>query len=259
VASGKARSERVDRTRAVGSGAPANPPKTEALTVFNQPPVRLLLVTLPLLSCLSSCLSPSDQSLAPAQTLDFPISITARSEGRSPVPGVEISLAKQLLGTTDTAGSAQLALHGPEGDTLSLNVKCPAAYASPERPLLVGLRHLGDGSTRARFEVECFSLVHNVVVGIRAENGPRLPILRLKSVVGQTDDQGIAHVLLQASANEQIALTLDTSKNARLLPQNPTLYFATHDADELLLVSQKFTVKQAPPRRAASRPIPTHL
>ena len=101
--------------------------------------------------------------------------------------------------------------------------------------------------------------MHNVVVGIRAENGPRLPILRLKSVVGQTDDQGIAHVLLQASANEQIALTLDTSKNARLLPQNPTLYFATHDADELLLVSQKFTVKQAPPRRAASRPIPTHL
>ena len=220
----------------------------------------LRLTWVPLLSLsLFACQSPADESAVPAQTLDFPISITARSEARATVPGVEISLGKQLLGKTDSSGSARLALHGPEGDTISLNVKCPTSYASPERPLLVGLRHLGDGSTVARFEAECFSLVHSVVVGVRAENGPRLPILRLKSVIGHTDDQGVAHVLLQASANEQIALTLDTSKNPSLLPQNPTLDFATHDSDEFLLVSQKFTVKQAAPRRAVSRPKPTHL
>jgi hypothetical protein len=215
----------------------------------------VLLASLPLFSCLSK----SDESAAPAQTLEYPISIAARSEDRSPVAGVEIYLAKQLLGQTDASGTAQLALRGPEGDTLALNVKCPTTYASPEGPLLVGLRHLGDGSTRARFEIECFSLVHSVVVGIRAENGPRLPILRLKSVVGQTDDQGVAHVLLRASANEQIALTLDTSKNAKLLPQNPTLDFATRDSDEFLLVSQKFTVKQPVIRRVVPRAIPRHL
>jgi hypothetical protein len=216
---------------------------------------RVLFASLPLCACLSQ----ADESAAPARTLDFPITITARNEAQTPVSGVEISLAKQLLGTTDDAGSARLALHGPEGDTLPLNVRCPASYASPERPLLVGLRHLGDGSTRARFEVECFSLVHSVVVGIRAENGPRLPILHLKSVVGQTDEQGVAHVLLRASANEQIALTLDTSKSPSLLPQSPTLDFATRDSDEFLLVGQKFTVKQAAPRRVVPRSIPTHL
>jgi hypothetical protein len=209
---------------------------------------------------LFSCQSPSDEAAAPAQSLDFPIAVAARSEGRAPVAGVELSLGKQLLGKTDASGSARLSLHGPEGDTLALDVKCPAGFASPERPLLVGLRHLGDGSTAARFEIECFSLVHSVVVGVRAENGPRLAILRLKSVVGQTDDQGVAHVLLQASANEQVALTLDTSKNPNLLPQNPTLDFTTRDSDELVLVSQKFTVKKAPPpRRAAPRAIPRHL
>jgi len=216
---------------------------------------RVLLVALPLCGCLSK----TDEAPVPTHTLDFPISIAARSEGKSAVSDVEVFLGKRLLGTTDASGNAQLALHGSEGDTQTLNVKCPAAYPSPERPLLVGLRHLGDGSTRAHFEVECFSLVHSVVVGIRAENGARLPILRLKSVVGQTDDQGVAHVLLQASTNEQIALTLDTSKNANLLPQNPTLDFATRDSDEFLLVTQKFTVKQAPPRRVAPRAIPTHL
>jgi hypothetical protein len=218
-------------------------------------------ITRGLLACqlLCACLSEPDESAAPAPSSDFPVSISARNEGKSPVADVEISLGKQLLGKSDVRGNARFALHGAEGDTLALNVKCPASYASPERPLSVGLRHLGNGSTAARFEVECFSLVHNVVVGVRAENGPRLPILRFKSVVGQTDDQGVAHVLLQASANEQIALTLDTSRNTNLLPQSPTLDFVTRDADELVLVAQKFTVKQAAPRKVVSRPVPTHL
>ncbi|HYP74655.1 MAG TPA: hypothetical protein VER12_01795 [Polyangiaceae bacterium] len=215
-----------------------------------------VLLSSPLLCC---CLSKTDAAPLPVQTLEFPISIAAHSERKSSVSGVEISLGKRLLGTTDTSGNAQFSLEGAEGDTQTLNVKCPAAYASPERPLLVGLRRLGNGSTRARFEVECFSLVHSVVVGVRAENGPHLPILRLKSVVGQTDEQGVAHVLLQASANEPIALTLDTSKNVNLMPQNPTLDFATGDSDEFLLVAQKFTVKHAPPRRVVPRAIPRHL
>ena len=221
----------------------------------------LVRFTSMLLACqlLGGCLSETDESVAPVPSSDFPVSIIARNEGKSPVADVEIFLGKKQIGKSDATGVAHFALHGAEGDSLALSVKCPAAYASPERPVSVGLRHLGNGSTAARFEVECFSLVHQVVVGVRAENGPRLPILRLKSVVGQTDDQGVAHVLLQASANEQIALTLDTSKNANLLPQSPTLDFVTRDSDELVLVAQKFTVKQAPPRRVVSRPVPTHL
>jgi len=215
----------------------------------------VLLANLPLCACLSQV----DESSADPQVLEFPIAIAARNEGKSPVAGAEISLGKQLLGKTDESGSARLKLRGVEGDTVALNIKCPAGFASPERPFSVGLRHLGGGSSAARFDVECFSLVHQVVVGVRAENGPHLPILRLKSVVGQTDDQGVAHILLQASANEQIALTLDTSRNAKLLPQNPTLDFTARDADELVLVSQKFTVKSVAPRRVVSRPMPTHL
>ena len=225
------------------------------MTMFDFRLTRALLASLPLFACSSH----AGEAPAPAQTLEFPVWIAARSEGRAAVAGVEITSNKHLLGKTDATGSARLALHGTEGDTLALDAKCPSAYASPNRPLLVGLRHLGDGSTAARFEIECFSLVHSVVVGVRAENGPRLPILRLKSVVGQTDDQGVAHVLLEASANERIALTLDTSKSPALLPQNPSLDFATRDADELVLVSQKFTLKQSPPRKVVPRAIPRHL
>ncbi|HKO47733.1 MAG TPA: hypothetical protein VJV79_08415 [Polyangiaceae bacterium] len=211
-------------------------------------------------SAFSACAPNSSERSLPAPNATFPVSIRAHAENLASVPGVELLLGKQRLGSTDEFGNASLSLSGSEGDSVALRVKCPDRYASPEQPLVIGLRHLGDGSTKARFEVECYSLVHQVVVGIRADNGARLPILRLKSLVGQTDDRGVAHVLLQAAVNEPIALTLDTSKNSNLLPQNPTLDFVTRDADELVFVSQKFTIKPAPPRpRAAPRAIPRQL
>ena len=66
-------------------------------------------------------------------------------------------------------------------------------------------------------------------------------------------------MLLEAAADEAIALTLDTSKNAVLLPQNPTLDFVTRDSDELVLLSAKFMVKRVPQKRAVPRRIPTPL
>jgi len=210
------------------------------------------------LALLSAC-SGSGEPIAATPAATFPVRVHARSEGQASLAGVELALGNQVLGKTDAEGTVSIRLQGNEGDSVALNVKCPAAYASPERPLQVGLRHLGNGSTAAQFDVDCFSLVHSVLVGIRAENGPHLPVLRLKSVVGQTDDQGVAHVLLQAAPNEPIALTLDTSRNAALLPQNPSLDFTAHDNDELVLVSQKFTLKRAPAPRVVPRSIPHHL
>jgi len=211
------------------------------------------------LALLLSCTAKSTDPTAAPSAGAFPVSVFVHAEGQAPVAEAALLLGKLPLGMTDEAGNLNLTLHGNEGDSVGLNVKCPAAYASPERPLTVGLRHLGNGATAARFEVECFSLLHDVVVGVRAENGPRLPILRLKTVVGKTDDQGVAHVLVQASANELIALTLDTSGNPALLPPNPTLDFTAHDSDEMVLVSQKFTLKQAPRPHVAPRAIPRHL
>lgn len=206
----------------------------------------------------ASCSVKGSEPGAPAPA-GFPLLVRVHSEGQTPVPGVTLALGTQTLGTTDQNGTLRITLQGEEGEKAALSVKCPPAYASPERPLVIGLRRLAGGSTPVRFDAECFSLLHSVVVGVRAENGPHLPILRLKTVVGHTDDAGIAHVLLQASSNEAVALTLDTTGRAGLLPQNPTLDFVTHDRDELVLVSQKFTLKAAPRPHATPRNIPRQL
>ena len=146
-------------------------PKAEAPLRFLLRPVLLGA----LLTSLSACAAHGEGSPAPAQGSNFAVVISARSAGQGPVSGVSVWQGKRLLGTTDAAGSVRIALQGVEGDSTALDVKCPAAYASPEQPLRVGLRRLGNGSTAARFEVECFSLLHTVVVGVRAEMGRTYP------------------------------------------------------------------------------------
>lgn len=168
--------------------------------------------------------------------------IVTLGDANKPLAGVEILLGKRTVGTTDAAGTLKLSLKGNEGDVVSLNVKCPDTFASPEGSLNVGLRHFAEGSPPPRFETRCIPLVRSFVVGIRTENGARLPIVRLNKTLGKTDDFGVAHLLVQAAPHDQVALTLDTTDFPLLRPQNPTLSFAAPDHDELVLLEQKFTV-----------------
>jgi len=142
---------------------------------------------------------------------------------------------------------------------MALGIQCPAAFASPPQPLVVGLRHLSDGSPAPTFEVECVSLVHSFVVGISAERGARLPLLYLTQPIGETDEFGIAHVLLQASDQEQISLTLDTSARPELRPQSPSLTFVTAPRDELVLLTQRFVEERRPRPRLLPRQIPREI
>lgn len=196
---------------------------------------------------------------ASATQPSFPLSITARGESREPLAGVQISLRAELLGTTDRNGLLRLELEGAEGDRAALGVVCPPSFASPASPLVVGLRHLSAASAPPSFEVECAATVHSFVVGISAEHGARLPILLLTEPIGQTDELGVAHVLVRAPSEENVSLTLDTSERPDLLPQNPTLTFVASDRAELLLLEQKFVEKKAPPPRRPRLQIPQQI
>lgn len=194
-----------------------------------------------------------------AQPTEFSALIIARTDGRTPLAGVEVLAGKKVVGKTDESGKAKLSLQGSEGSVASLTIKCPEGLASPEVPIEVGLRHMAEGSPPPLFETECVSLVRRVVVGLRAENGPGLPIVRLNEVIGKTNDQGIAHLLLEVSPNEQVTLTLDTKGNSRLLPQNPALTFVASGKDEFVLLEQKFNVKKKKVKPKPKPAMPTRL
>ena len=196
----------------------------------------------------------------PRKNPSFPVLLTAQDDGAKPLAGVQVLDSQNALGTTDAEGKVSLRLKGEEGTTVSLTVKCPEAYSSPDKPVVVGLRRLAKGSPQPTFDVQCTSLVHNIVVGIRAEKGDGLNVRRLDEVVGTTDDHGVAHVLVQAGTGEQVSLTIETPPGMR--PQNPTLTFVAADRDELVLLDQKFT---PPPKKkwikpkAPPKPMPTKI
>jgi hypothetical protein len=227
-------------------------------SAFEAPSLRCLAV-LALLLTAASCakLAEYERKRSQAAPSAFPVVIVARSDAQKPLSGVEIGLGKKIVGKTDGAGEVRLELRGNEGNTVLLSVRCPETFASPDKPITVGLRQLSPGSPPPTFETACVPLVRKVVVGLRAENGPNLPIMRLNQLVGRTDAQGTAHVMLQAAPDEQVVLTLDTSNSPQLRPQNPTLTFVARDRDELLLLEQKFSVlKPKVVRQARAIPKP---
>lgn len=219
--------------------------------------VLALLLVLPLSCDRVDALLGADQKTA-AASRRYEVVIAARGDDQAPLGGVQILLAKRPLGTTDASGSVRLSLIGNEGDVTALHVKCPDGFASPDKPIAVGLRHFTDDSPPPRFETQCVPLVRSFVVGVRAQKGAHLPIRRLNRVVGQTDGDGVAHLLIQAAPRDQVVLTLDTSAMELLRPQNPTLTFVASDQDQLVLLEQKFTVLKRV-RRAARKVIPQKL
>jgi len=187
----------------------------------------------------------------------YALTLAATGEEHGPLSGVRVFADDQLLGTTEEAGSLQLELQGREGDRLPLRIECPASFRSPPQPLVVGLWHPSPGSPEPTFEIECVPLVHSYVVGIAAENGAHLPISYLNEPLAETDDFGVAHLLVRAPSQEQVSLTLDTSDRPELRPQSPSLAFVAGESSELVLLQVKFVEPPRPsqPRRAVQGPI----
>jgi hypothetical protein len=189
----------------------------------------------------------------------FQITMVVVGEDKQGIAESQILLGKKVAATTGKKGTAKLFFRGDEGSTVSLTVKCPAPYSSPSKPITVGLRHLDPGSPAPRFEAECLRTTHSVVIGVRAENGVDLPIVRLGQVIGKTDQNGQAHLLLETNPNETITLKLDTSGNYLLRPESPNLTFVSKDIDEFVLLEQKFLVKKKYVKPVAKPPRPLPL
>jgi hypothetical protein len=218
-------------------------------------PLRWLAVPQAWLMVACSALEPSPPQASPT----FPVLLSVKRDALSAIAGAQIFEGSNLLGTTDDTGTVQLELSGVEGGSAALSVKCPDGFASPQRPLTVGLRRLAPNSPAPRFNSECVPLVHTVVAAVRAENGPNLPISFLNRVVGHTDEFGVGHVLLETAANQPITLTLDTREHPSVSPQNPALTFVAPEDDALVLLDQTFVVKKPKAPRPRRAPRPTRI
>jgi len=182
----------------------------------------------------------------------FEVLVKVESDPNRPLERAAISRQERELASTGADGRARVTLEGRDGEVTELTVRCPPTHEQP-KPVPVALRRF-EGGKIAEYSVRCAPLVRRAVVGIRAENGPNLPVVFLGSVVARTDASGAAHFALDVKPGETFEVELKTDGQPKLLPKNPTRVFVMPPRDELLLFSQTFNgEKKRPVYRAAPR------
>lgn len=184
------------------------------------------------------------------QVHTFDIEIQAESDPGKPVALVAVRNGGQELGKTNADGQLQLSLQGRAGDQLALEVTCPSGYASPQQPMRVILRPLASERVPT-YQTACRPLVRSLVIAVKAENGPDIPVIYQGREVARTDDQGAAHALLQVPPEQQITLVLDTSapQHQNLRPRSPELTFTMPERDEVAVFEETFAVEKPKVRR----------
>jgi hypothetical protein len=206
---------------------------------------RTAALALPALLAVAAC-SKMDVGLDEPKPIPFEAQITITSDPGQPLPGAMIMAGTKVVGKTDANGSARVRFGGKEGDQVDLAVKCPADYSSPSTPITIALRHLTEGSRPPLFEARCPPTLRTVVVGVRADNGPNLPVSVLGRTIARTDASGAALFSMRLKPAEQILVTLSTSEKGseQLRPESPTLTFLSKDKDDFVVLEQVFTTQK---------------
>jgi hypothetical protein len=96
--------------------------------------------------------------------------------------------------------------------------------------------------------------MRRVVVAVRAENGPNLPVMYLDRAVTRTDAGGAASFALEVPPGSQFTVALNTIERKDIKPISPSKLFVVGQQDDVFLFDQKFDVekrKSAPPPKVA--------
>lgn len=197
---------------------------------------------LPLIASLTIAGSGCDLFRPPPQK-PFDARIRVFSDPGQPLRGAEVMFKNKRIGVSDEAGVVNFRLKGAEGQMYDLNVKCPDGYMSPSKPVSITLRKNVDTATRPEYEVDCPKATRSVVIAVRADSGPNLPVLYLGAVKGHTDQSGAAHIALDVPPNQMFQLQISTDAVKDLRPQNPTATFEVKQSDEIFVFEQKFKLE----------------
>ncbi len=177
----------------------------------------------------------------------FQVAITVEADKGTPLMGAVITRTNKEVGKTDEHGRAVLTFKGEDGDQLDVYVKCPDGFDSPSKPITVALKRLADPKRLAEYPVSCPPAERRVVVALRTENGPNLPVKFLGRDVARTDQSGAATFMMNAKPGDHLDFTVDTTEkgNENLRPQNPSVSLVVDNKDGYYTLDQVFQVQHA--------------
>ncbi len=183
----------------------------------------------------------------PARPTPFTISIKVEGDPGRPIPGVTVARANKPLGATGADGRATLQVSGTEGEIADVVVTCPEGFQTPTKPLSIRLTRLAEKGKIPEYAVQCPPSMRRVVVAVRAENGPNLPVMYLDRPVTRTDSSGAASFALEVPPGSQFTVALSTAERKDIKPISPSKLFVVSAQDDVFLFDQKFDVEKKKP------------
>jgi len=190
---------------------------------------------------------------SPQQLPTFRALVHVEGDPGQAISGARLSHKNREIGVTDGNGTVELALRGRDGQVFELAIGCPEGYRAPAKGLVVTVRKLAEENTMPEYRVQCAPMLRTVVVAVRAENGPNLPVVFLGRERTRTDQSGAAHLVLEVPPNQSVQVKLDTSESSDLRPRSPTATFDIQDQDDVIVLEQRFEVERKYVRRGRTR------
>lgn len=184
------------------------------------------------------------KALEPIPPPPLEVLIHVSGDPGRPIKDAFVTYNGQKVSQSGADGVAPLKLTGKDGEVFDVSVTCPEGFLSPSRPVQVVLKRLADPTKKPEYDVSCPPSQRTVVVAVRADGGPNLPVLYLGREVARTDASGAAHVMFKLKPDEQFDLVLGTGDNDRLRPQNPFASFVVKERDEVFTFDQRFELEK---------------
>jgi hypothetical protein len=198
---------------------------------------RRVLLLLPLLAVGAGCTEAHKPE-------PFTISVRVEGDPGRPVVGANMARANRILGTSNAEGRATLQIAGAEGEITDVTVTCPEGFQPPSKPLSIRLTRLAEKSKVPEYGIQCPPSMRRVVVAVRAENGPNLPVMYLDRPVTRTDSSGAASFALEVPPGAQFTVALNTLERKDIKPISPSKLFVVSAQDDVFLFDQKFDVEK---------------
>jgi hypothetical protein len=180
----------------------------------------------------------------------FKATVIVTGDPGEPLLGAVVSYRKGEPAMTGADGRVELVFHGADGDVREVTVACPPGHQQAGNALQIRLTRLAS-TQLPEYQVSCPPLRRKVVVAVRADNGPFLPVKYLNEVVATTDEAGAAHFALTIEPGS-FSVALDTSDRKDLKPPSPARVMTVGQQDDVLVFDQRFEVQK---KRVYVKPI----
>ncbi len=174
----------------------------------------------------------------------FKVIVHVDSDPGFPLANQPIMFNDTEIKKTDVKGDAVIETRRPDGEVVTLTVKCPLRLGAAE-PVRVTVRRT-EGQALTKFDRACRPLMRSIAVVVRADNGPNSPVMYLNNEVARTDASRCGPLRRPPPRQRAIHHHPEHEGRREAPSPNPSVPLIVGESDEVKLINIKFERERRP-------------